>query len=200
MPESDDREVLVAILAAGRATRFGGGKLDAPLAGKPVGAWVLDAVAEADLAPGVIVSGPDRPDFVRGRAGWRAITNPDPSQGLGSSVSLAIGEARKQGRDVLLLLADMPLISPEHLCRLTASSLNAATTWPEGRVGVPALIRRAFLEHLVGLRGDRGAGQHLADLEGLEILSCPPELLIDIDCPEDLVRASQLLERRQGGQ
>ena len=39
--------VFVAVLAAGRASRFGGGKLDADLAGKPVGQWVLDAVCPA---------------------------------------------------------------------------------------------------------------------------------------------------------
>ena len=34
----------VAVLAAGRGKRFGGGKLEATCAGKPLGRWVLDAV------------------------------------------------------------------------------------------------------------------------------------------------------------
>ena len=36
---------LVAVLAAGRGTRFGGGKLEALCAGKPLGRCALDAVA-----------------------------------------------------------------------------------------------------------------------------------------------------------
>ena len=49
----------VAVLAAGSATRFGGGKLEAICAGKPLGRWVLDAAEAAGLQPGTIVAGPD---------------------------------------------------------------------------------------------------------------------------------------------
>ena len=49
---------LVAVLAAGRGTRFGGGKLEAICAGKPLGRWALDAVAEAGLEPGIVITGP----------------------------------------------------------------------------------------------------------------------------------------------
>ena len=47
----------VAILAAGSARRFGGGKLDADCAGQPLGAWVLAAARTLDpVALGVVVS------------------------------------------------------------------------------------------------------------------------------------------------
>ena len=36
--------VLGAVLAAGQARRFGGGKLDAPCAGRRLGSWALRAV------------------------------------------------------------------------------------------------------------------------------------------------------------
>ena len=49
-------EPLVAVLAAGRGTRFGGGKLEAMCAGRPLGRWILDAVVEAGLVRGVIVT------------------------------------------------------------------------------------------------------------------------------------------------
>ena len=50
---------LVAVLAAGSATRFGGGKLDAVLAGRRLGAWALATIERAGLPPGVIVVPPD---------------------------------------------------------------------------------------------------------------------------------------------
>ena len=53
-----DSAPLVAVLAAGAASRFGGGKLDAMLAGKRVGQWVLDAVAAAGLPPPVLMRDP----------------------------------------------------------------------------------------------------------------------------------------------
>ena len=39
----------IALLAAGGATRFGGGKLDAQCAGKPLGQWALDAARTVPL-------------------------------------------------------------------------------------------------------------------------------------------------------
>ena len=79
-------EPLVAVLAAGRGTRFGGGKLEAMCAGRPLGRWILDAVVEAGLVRGVIVTGRDAADFADG---WTRLINPEPEAGLGSSLALA---------------------------------------------------------------------------------------------------------------
>ncbi|MFT3965605.1 MAG: NTP transferase domain-containing protein, partial [Sphingobium sp.] len=77
----------VAILAAGRASRFGGGKLDAACAGKPLGRWVLDAVAAAGAPPGLIVVGPRPPAFAGDALhdGWTVITNAEAERGMGTS-------------------------------------------------------------------------------------------------------------------
>ena len=40
-------EPYVALLAAGRGTRFGGNKLETACAGKPLGRWAIEAIEEA---------------------------------------------------------------------------------------------------------------------------------------------------------
>lgn len=181
----------VAVLAAGRATRFGGGKLEALCAGKPLGRWVLDAVAEAGLGPGTIVTGPEGVSFAEG---WTRLVNPEPGAGLGSSLAIAARATLASGAESLLvLLADMPLISAAYLRELATASAPAATRQPDGRAGVPALLDRALLEQAATLTGDRGAGPLLA---GASLLEAPPGILQDVDTAEDLAEVEgQLLAR-----
>jgi molybdenum cofactor cytidylyltransferase len=191
-----DDQPLVAVLAAGLARRFGGGKLDADLCGKPLGQWALDAVAAAGLEPGVIVVGPETPAFAKTAQRWRLLVNEAPAAGLGTSVALAVRHAEAQARDLLLLLADMPLLDPAHLQNLVRSPANAATAHPDGRLGVPALICRKDLGQFRDLGGERGAGPLLAGLDALESLDPPLAMLADVDSPEDLARVAQLLLQR----
>lgn len=179
----------VAVLAAGRGTRFGGGKLEAQCAGKPLGRWALDAVEAAGLAPGTVVAGPEGVSFARG---WAVLTNPAPEAGLGSSLALAALAALDGGAPALLvLLADMPLVEPGYLRRLASAPAPAATRQPDGRGGVPALLDRALLEQAVLLTGDRGAGPLLA---GATLLDAAPGTLRDVDTVDDLRAAERLLE------
>jgi CTP:molybdopterin cytidylyltransferase MocA len=188
-----DSQPLVAVLAAGRASRFGGGKLDAACAGKPVGQWVLDAVATAQLAPGVIVTGPQVPAFAHAAGGWSLLENPDPARGLGSSLALAAAAALAQARALLVLLADMPLLSAGYLARLAAIPGPAATSYPDGAIGVPARIPPAMLADFTDLAGAGGGARLLRDLAGLQVLEPEEIMLLDVDRPADLQRAAALL-------
>jgi CTP:molybdopterin cytidylyltransferase MocA len=182
---------LVAVLAAGSASRFGGGKLDADLAGTRVGQWVIDAVAAAGLFPGVIVVPGHTPVFAR-ESGWPTLANVCASDGIGTSIALAASAALGQGRALLVLLADMPLVTAEHLAALLAHPA-AATLYPDGKAGVPALVGPQLLPHLAKLDGNTGAGPLLARYPRV---AAPPEMLLDIDRPEDLARAAALLTGR----
>lgn len=184
----------VVVLAAGRGERFGGGKLDAPCAGKPLGGWALDAVAGAGLAPGTVVVGPGGAHFADTSAGWKLLVNPRPEAGLGSSLALAARAALARGDEALLvLLADMPLVTPGYLRELAATPPPAATSQPDDHAGVPALLDRGLIERAARLTGDRGAGPLL---EGATLLDPPPGMLRDVDTAEDLSDVErQLLAR-----
>ena len=181
----------VAVLAAGLGTRFGGNKLEAICADKPLGRWAIEAAAGAGFGSGLIVTGPEGVSFAEG---WTSLINPDPEAGLGSSLALAARLVLMGGGEALLvLLADMPLVTPDYLRALTAHAAPAATYQPDGHAGVPALLDRALLEAAAALSGDRGAGPLLRDAP---LLDPPRGMLRDVDTPEDLAEAErQLLAR-----
>ena len=185
----------VAVLAAGRGTRFGGNKLEAICAGKPLGRWVLDAVESAGLEPGLIVTGPEGASYA---PGWTRVINPMPEAGLGSSLALAAQLALAAGRKALLvLLADMPLVTPGYVRELAAARAPAATRQADGRAGVPALLDGALLEQAVSLSGDRGAGSLLS---GAALLEPPAGMLADVDEPGDLANVERILRQAQVGE
>lgn len=190
---------LVAVLAAGLASRFGGSKLDARLGGKRLGQWAIDAVATAGLPPGVIVVGPCVPAFADAAQGlgWALLENAEPAAGMGQTVALAVRRAEVLERDLLVLLADMPLLEPAHLARLAAAGASAATAWPDGRLGTPALICRKDLGALRDIAGERGAGPLLARLADVQAMAAPAEMLADVDVPDDLERIARLLNARR---
>ncbi|MCE7795570.1 NTP transferase domain-containing protein [Sphingobium sufflavum] len=190
---------LVAILAAGRGSRFGGGKLDAPCAGRPLGRWVLDAVAAAGHPPGLIVVGPDAPAFTGDAMadGWAILTNTRPEEGMGGSVALAARHADGlRAQALLLLLADMPLIGAERIATLAAHpplTRPVATRYPSGKPGVPARFPASMLADLAALDGDRGAASLLRDRPDVRLLDAPADALTDVDDADSLRRAERLL-------
>lgn len=189
---------LVAVLAAGRGTRFGGGKLDAPCAGRPLGCWALAAVAAAGLAPGICITGPQPPQFLAGASGWTGVINPRPQEGLAGSLVAAVRAAQARGCAALLVvLGDMPLVTPALLAGLAAQAGPAATDHG-GHPGVPALLPAALFSALTQARGDHGASRLLACLPGLTLVAPPPATLLDVDTPADLARAATYLAARAG--
>lgn len=188
-----DGSPLVAVLAGGRASRFGGGKLDAELAGQRVGQWTLDAVAKAGLPQGVIVVGEETPQFAS-ESGWAIAVNPRAAEGLGTSLALAAGRALALARPLLVLLADMPLIPAQHIRELATGGELAATSYGDGKRGVPAYFSKAVLPQLTLLSGDVGAGPFLSEQADCRVLDLPTDCLLDIDRAEDIERIARLLE------
>ena len=62
--------VVAVVLAAGAGSRFGGGKLLAEVAGRPVLQHVLDMLAQAELSDVIVVLGDDAP-AIESAIEWR---------------------------------------------------------------------------------------------------------------------------------
>ena len=189
--------VLAAVLAAGRARRFGGGKLDALCAGNRLGTWALRAVEQVGLDRTIIVVPPQAPLFAR-ESGWPLVTNPAAELGLGTSLARAAHTAIADGAtQLLIVLADMPLVDSALLRELLASPAPAAMAHTPNRPGVPALLPASSLASLTKFAGDHGAASMLRMMPDISLISAPPTALLDVDDPAGLRQAAMLLQKRR---
>jgi len=185
-------DIVIALLGAGRASRFGADKLSQTCAGKPLGQWALEA-AQATGLPVVWIAGERAPDFVT----CEVVRNSRASEGMSTSVVCAARAARSRGaRSLLIMLADMPLVTRDLLLRLIDAGEAAGCRYPEGQAGVPALIPVRALENRVLLERDQGAGAILRSLDGLLLLDCKSDELLDVDTRQALAEAERLLSLR----
>ncbi|HZF46424.1 MAG TPA: NTP transferase domain-containing protein, partial [Sphingomonadaceae bacterium] len=151
----------IALLAAGSARRFGGGKLDADLAGRKLGRHALDAALAMGRGKPLIVVSPDVPAFAReaeaeGLA--HLLVNPDAAAGLGTSVALAASHAAEDGAEKLLLLAaDMPLVGAATLGALidACTHTSACVRHSDAHPGIPACFPAISFPALAALGGDK---------------------------------------------
>ena len=174
------------MLAAGRGTRFGGGKLEAMCAGKPLGRWVIEAVEEAGLGPGMIVTGPEGVSFAEG---WTALINPQPGGGAWFVAGARCAARSTRADALLVLLADMPLVDaglPARAGCARRTCRDAPARRACGRSGAA----RSYVDGAGGvLAGDRGAGPLLL----VRAARSAAGMLRDVDTPEDLADVERVL-------
>lgn len=184
-------QLAIALLAAGSARRFGGGKLDAMLAGKRLGRHALDAALSLRRGMPLVVVSEDAPAFSREAAaeGLAApIVNPLAQEGLGTSVALAARHAKEAGAERLLLLAaDMPLVTAATLRALVEAcrTAPACVRHPDGHPGIPACFPATSFPALAALGGDKGAGALLRSGD-VAVLDIDPHELRDVDTVAEL--------------
>ncbi len=190
--------VAAIVLAAGAGSRFGGGKLLAPLEGRPVLQHVLDTLAAAGLTDIVVVGGDDSAAMeaaLRWR-GERRVRNPDPARGLASSLQVGLaavdGGSDSSVEGVLIVLGDQPDLRVETV----EAILGAGTLEAEPRAVVPryerdrgrnpVLLPRRLWPAVAALSGDQGLGGWLA-AHPEQVREVPlPGTNPDVDRPADL--------------
>lgn len=187
----------VAVLAAGQSRRFGpDDKLAARFQGALLGEWACRTLAGLDLAQRwVIAARAGHPCAARWQAdGFAIAENAQAAAGMGTSVALAARLALQANAPGLLIaLADMPLVPATHFQALIARAVavGPAAIVASAADGVrmpPAAFGRDHLAGLAAMTGDFGAR---ALLQQADLVTCPPEWLIDIDSPQALARAQQ---------
>lgn len=180
------------LLAAGASSRFGGDKLSAPLKGGTVLGQAAAALAATHCAHCAIVLRPgvNLADH-HALSGFTTIANPAADNGLSTSIRAGVEWAESEGaKGVLIALADMPFITPDHFAALfdiANKSANAcAFTAASGRRSPPALFGAQWFGELKKLSGDSGARKLLSDQPASSGVAAPESMLIDIDTPDDL--------------
>lgn len=191
--------LVVALLGAGSSRRFGeDDKLAAQFHGRPLIEWAALAGRTIAADAHLVVTGPDQsPDLTA--LGYARIVNPEANEGLGTSIRCAARHARALGAGALMiLLGDMPLVSPAHLARLVDAFAQAParpvfSRTASGRMQPPVIFPAAALPALSQITGDHGA-HDLA--HGAASVPIADDELADVDTLADLERLATLASNR----
>lgn len=195
-PDSGSGPVAAAVLAGGLASRMYGSKSGALLAGVPLIGHAVEAVRQAGLEPFVVTRG-DRPSPL---AGVEAVIEPDGPRHPLAGVVAAIRHAN--GRDVVVLACDMPLLSSGFIAWLAGLSAGAAVP-VSGGVPQPLAARygpanlaavETLLERQMPARAVVDALQpRLIEDDELRAFGDPDRMFFNVNSPGDLRRAEMLL-------
>ncbi|MEZ5897126.1 MAG: nucleotidyltransferase family protein [Parvularculaceae bacterium] len=181
------------LLAAGRAQRFGGDKLDAVFDGCKVIERAAQALGASNCNERIaVVSAVNRiHDDLLISYGFSVLINPDAPSGMASSIRTGVEMARqRECGGVLIALADMPAIAIAHFNRLIALGEVHAAGLSFSAAGdqrmAPAFFRDCWFDDLAALSGDEGARRILARAPASAGVRAAPAMLRDIDRPQDL--------------
>lgn len=186
------------ILAAGAGRRLGG--VAKALLPTPAGDTFLAAIVACARAAGAgdiaVVAGEPFCDAVAReaeRAGCDVVVNPRPERGMASSVACGFAHLLRatSASAALLWPVDCPLVRPDTVARLAASTRPIAVPVYRGRGGHPARFRREVWAELVACaEAEAGARSVVrADPGRVDRVAVDdPGVLADVDRPEDVPR------------
>lgn len=190
--------VFAVVLAAGVASRFGATKQLSEYHGVPLVRRATELAYGVCGRHSILVTGHD----------WLAVSaacqplrgflllNDHFGDGLSSSISQAIRSLQHVASAVILIFADQPLLTREHLCALRdlwSGEENTIIATEFARMsGPPVLFPRACFDDLAQLRGDNGARNLLRDDRFVVKTLRFEAASVDIDTPEDLINLESL--------
>jgi len=186
------------VLAAGAATRFGGGKLTADWRGRPLVLAAIEAALAAPVDAVIVVLGCEASRVAATLAAvtdarLRLVVADDWAEGLSASLRAGVASLPSGSAGFLLFLGDMPLIPPELTSRvLSALDDGAAAVQPfHGQMPAhPVGFSAALYGDLQRLSGDAGAGALLRGRADVVRLSCGEAgSVFDVDRPDDTTGA-----------
>ncbi|HVB98495.1 MAG TPA: nucleotidyltransferase family protein [Candidatus Dormibacteraeota bacterium] len=189
--------VSAVILAAGSSTRMGQPKLLLPLGDEPIVRRTARQVCDAGYDDVLVVLGHE-PERVRAALDGlpvRFAMNPQYETGMGSSFRTAV-EHLADSAAAMFALADQPFLTAQEYRAILDVYLQQAPAVVRVRYGdvtaPPHLFSRELFPELARLEG--GARPVLErHRDRTVVIQFPPELLLDIDTPEDYERARERL-------
>lgn len=188
--------VFVALLAAGQSSRFGSTKQTVGIDGIPMVQRALATAAEVCGNRVITVIGHDWESVLAAcaaQAGF-VVMNENYKGGLGTSIAAAARACCRSADALVVLMADQPLVTAQHLRTLverwSGSATEIVASAYDGTEGPPVLFPRETFAELGSLGGDKGARALLRDPR-FKLRTVPLEAgAVDIDTPMDLARLS----------
>ena len=187
--------ITTIVLAAGTSSRFGQTKQLQELHGKPLVQHAIDAAADAGLDEIIVVLGHDAERVsasLQLPARARAVLNPRYEDGQSTSLVAGLDAADSASEAAVVLLADQPGITAEHIRALLE-------VFEAGRPRIvrlrfrdgpgPALLSREVWDETRALIGDTGAREIIAaHPEWVEEVLVDGDVPVEVDQPADLDR------------
>lgn len=192
------RDPIGVILAGGIGRRIGGSKAMVKLRRRPLIAYPLEALTIA-LDDVAIIAKPDTElPSLPGATVWIEPETPrHPLVGITHALALA------GGRPVVICAADMPFVTPALIDRLAHADPGAAPAVIAAHEGASQPLLGCYQPQAAELLGRAAAG---ADLPLREVVAAirprlmeveDPDLLFNINAPEDLLQAAGMLDNRE---
>jgi molybdenum cofactor cytidylyltransferase len=151
--------------AAGMSRRLGRNKLLLPFKGQPLIGHAVDTLTASEVDEIIVVLGHEA-DQVRGaiaNKGVRFVENPDYRLGLSTSVRAGFTAVPVQTTDIMIYLADQPLLEAgevDFLIRAMAEAVkankNIVVPFFRGQRGNPVIVKATYKASLLAITGDTG--------------------------------------------
>jgi molybdenum cofactor cytidylyltransferase len=190
-PSGAALRISAIVPAAGRALRFGGGKLLTDLRGEPLLNHTLRSLLDGGAAEAIVITGDtdlSAVPLVKERR-VSLVRNPDPNRGMFSSIQA--GTAQASGDVLLVLPGDMPFVSAATIAAVArgcATSGDPVVPAYQGRRGHPLALPRLAREVLLAADPTTTL-KDVLQLAGWRLRELPvqdPGVLRDVDVRGDL--------------
>ena len=176
------------VLGAGASQRFGPPKQLLPYRNTTMLGWVVDQAQRASGLDEIVVVLGRAADQVREQVDFgaaRVVENPVFGEGCSSSYRAGIGAINSESAAIMIILGDLPGITPEIIDRLADEwrehdSAIALCSY-QGRKGHPMIFARSMFPQLVDLHGDKAAWKLVDANESLI-----HEVRFDLPYPDDI--------------
>jgi molybdenum cofactor cytidylyltransferase len=186
--------VAAVVLAAGGSERLGRPKQLLPWRGEPMVRRVARTAVEAGCSPVIVVTGAAAEEVKTSLEGLSVhlVHNPDWPSGQSSSVKIGLAALPSVIGGTYFFLSDQPQVPVElvHAGLKAHRSTLAPLVAPRvsGRRANPVLFDRETFPDLMQLSGDAG-GRSLFERYAVQWIDWDdPNLLLDVDTPEDYQR------------
>ena len=184
------------VLAAGRSQRFGSPKQLARYHGQSLLKRATELATSITGPDTLLVVGADWQLMIdEYKSGQKPldsfiVLNEDFETGMASSIVCGIRSIQPVADAVMIILADQPLITADHLLALEkkwrSSSSAIVTSEFADIAGPPVIFPAACFSSLLKLEGDQGARKVIEENKS-NVIGIPfAEAATDIDTPEDL--------------
>ena len=193
------------ILSAGESKRMGKPKQLLPWGKSVILQQVIENASASRLGKILLVLGAQAAEItgkIKISSKTRIVVNRDFKEGMSSSVKCGVKNAPVETKAYMLLLGDQPFICPDIINQLIdcyqKSKHSIIIPVYDGTKGHPVIFDVRYKQELLAI-GDGGAkvvvDNHVRDI--LEVPVDSPEILTDIDTPQDYQKAIREIKDRQ---